>query len=384
MSSVKYIILSACQSEGLYTQFGFESEAAAWLEKQGTNPCAYVYYRQGVGVAGFDNVSVAFGGSNPSAALLRVRDSLERSLEFRSDRQTEVGGFPVLAVTARAKRRIYGFGGGVRPVPPVPPTPTVDYMYFEAQEANSTVSLMSMLETAPDLEYSTDGVTWQEWQHTTAEGTHTFDTLTLTAIGDRVYLRGDNPNGLATLPEGAEAPLFSHFEMTGKIAAGGNIMSLLDKDTEITEIPAYGFAFLFGIFGEAGEASLNTSLTAAAAMPNVTTIGEGGCGYMYSGCTSLTAAAAMPNVTTIGDNGCAYMYQDCTSLTAAATMPNVTTIGNVGCDQMYKNCTFDMSDDGTTLNFDFPTPPITAGGTTYSTAYDVALWMGNTNGFTNP
>ena len=51
MASVRYIILSACQSEGLYAQFGFESEAAAWIEKQGSRPCAYVYYRQGVGVA---------------------------------------------------------------------------------------------------------------------------------------------------------------------------------------------------------------------------------------------------------------------------------------------------------------------------------------------
>ena len=351
MASVRYIILSACQSVGLYAQFGFESEAAAWIEKQGTNPCAYVYYRQGVGVAGFDNVSVVFGGSDPSAALRRVRDSLDRSLEFRSERQTEVGGYPALVMTARAKKRVYGFGGVARPVPP---TPTVDYMYFEAQEANSTVALTSTLETAPDLEYSTDGVNWQEWQHTTAEGTHTFDTLTLTAVGDKVYFRGYNPNGLGTMHEGEEMPLFSHFDMTGKIAAGGNIMSLLDKNMETTEIPAFGFAYLFGYLSEENP---NTSLTSAADMPAVTTIGDKGCTGMYAGCTSLTTAAAMPSVTTFGDNGCFGMYYD---------------------------CTFNMSNDGTSLNFDFPTPPITAGETTYSTAYEVAQWMGNTNGFTNP
>ena len=378
MASVRYIILSACQSVGLYAQFGFESEAAAWIEKQGTNPCAYVYYRQGVGVAGFDNVSVAFGGSDPSAALRRVRDSLERSLEFRSERQTEVGGFPALVMTARAKKRVYGFDGVASPVPP---TPTVDYMYFEAQEANSTVVLTSTLETAPDLEYSTDGVNWQEWQHTTADGAHTFDTLTLTAVGDKVYFRGDNPNGLGTLPEGAEEPLFSHFDMTGKIAAGGNIMSLLDKDAEMTEIPAFGFMMLFGdITGE----NPNTSLTTAAAMPAVTNIGTYGCEYMYRGCTSLTSAAAMPAVTNIGMGGCVGMYMGCTSLTTAAAMPAVTNIGMGGCKYMYQGCTFAMSDDGATLNFAFPTPPITAGETTYPTAYDVAEWMGNTNGFTNP
>ena len=379
MANTRYLVLAACQREGLYTQFGFESEAAAWLEKQGTNPCAYVYYRQGVGVAGFDNVSVAFGGSNSSAVLRRVRDSLERSLEFRSERQTEVGGFPALEMTARTKKRFYGFGGVASPVPPVPPTPTVDYMYFEAQEANSTVALTSTLPTAPNLEYSTDGETWQEWQHTTAEGTHTFDTLTLTAVGYRVYMRGDNPNGLGAIPaEGEEIPLYSHFDMTGKISAGGNIMSLLDKNVEMTEIPAYGLCLLFG---DITEENPNTSLTAAAAMSSVTEIGVSGCFGMYYCCTSLTAAAAMSSVTAIGNEGCVGMYNDCTSLTAAAAMSSVTEIGVSGCDGMYNGCTFDMSDDGTTLNFDFPTPPITAGETTYSTAYDVAEWMGNTNGF---
>jgi hypothetical protein len=75
------------------------------------------------------------------------------------------------------------------------------------------------------------------------------------------------------------------------------------------------------------------------------------------------------------------MYGGCTSLTAAADMPALTTIGEGGCYGMYGGCTFNMSDDGTTLNFDFPTPPVTAGSTTYQTAYDVAGWMGNTNGF---
>jgi hypothetical protein len=62
-------------------------------------------------------------------------------------------------------------------------------------------------------------------------------------------------------------------------------------------------------------------------------------------------------------------------------MPLLTDIGDGGCSDMYDGCTFNMSDDGTTLNFDFPTPPVTAGETTYSTAYEVAEWMGNTNGF---
>ncbi|MBO7540472.1 MAG: hypothetical protein J6T33_02285 [Bacteroidales bacterium] len=378
MASVRYIVLAACQNAGLYAQAGWESEAAAWIEKQGSRQCAYVGYRRGQGVAGFDNVSVVFGGSDPRAALRRVRDNLERSLEFRSERQTEVDGFPALVMTARSKRRVYGvFGGSVRPTPP---TPTENPMYFEAAEANSTVALMSMLETAPNLEYSTDGETWQEWQHTTADGIHTFDTITLTDVGDKVYFRGDNPDGLATALEGAEELLFSNFVFEGAVNGGGNVMSLLDKTMVLTEVPQLGFALLFAITGEGIEPALLTPPS----MGSVTTIGEGGCVAMYINCKSLTAAANMPELTTIGINGCSSMYSGCTSLTAAANMPQLTTVGDYGCMAMYRSCLFNMSDDGTTLNFDFPTPPVTAGGTTYATAYDVADWMDNTNGFTEP
>ena len=289
-------------------------------------------------------------------------------------------------------------------VPPTPPTPTGDYMYFEAVDANSTVSMMSMLTTAPNLEYSTDGVTWQEWQHATAEGVHTFDTLTLTAVGDRVYLRGDNPSGLSE----PQSPKTSKFQMSGKINAGGNIMSILDKSMELTVVPDSGFMYIFGdmtesnpntalltppdmssitSIGEAGCSGMYqgcTSLTSAAEMPMLATIGPGGCQGMYQGCTSLTAAADMPMLATIGFEGCFEMYQGCTSLTAAADMPMLATIGSEGCHGMYSSCTFAMSSDGATLNFLFATPPVTAGNTTYATAYEVAQWMGNTNGFTTP
>lgn len=252
-----------------------------------------------------------------------------------------------------------------------------NYMYLEAAQANSTVSMVSTLETAPNLEYSTNGVTWQEWQHTTADGTHTFDTITLGAIGDKVYFRGDNPDGLGFLPEGAEEPNTSNFVLTGTLNGGGNVMSLLDKTMAMTEVPQFGFMNLFAVMDEGLESALLTPPS----MNTVTIIGEGGCESMYDGCTSLTAAADMPALTTIGEGGCDYMYYGCTSLTAAADMPAITTIGEGGCEYIYGDCTFDMSNDGITLNFAFPTPPVTAGETTYATAHDIAEWMGNTNGF---
>lgn len=224
------------------------------------------------------------------------------------------------------------------------------YMYLEAAQANSTVSMVSTLETAPDLEYSTDGVNWQEWQHTTAEGTHTFDTITLGSIGDRVYLRGNNPSGLAFWLEGARQPNFSNFVLTGEINGGGDIMSTLDKTMTLTEVPQFGFMGLFAVMGEGLVPALLTP-------------------------------PSMDTITSIGNNGCNIMYLGCGLLTSAANMSALLTIGNDGCFGMYGNCTFNMSDDGTTLNFAFPTPPVTAGETIFATAYDIAQWMGNTNGF---
>ena len=344
MASVRYIVLAACQSAGLYAQAGWESEAAAWIEKQGSRPCAYVGYRRGQGVAGFDNVSVVFGGSDPRAALRRVRDSLERSLEFRSERQTEVDGFPALVMTARAKKRVYSVYGGASPIPP---TPTVDYMYFEAQEANSTVYMTSTLPTAPNLEYSTDGETWQEWQHTTAEGTHTFDTLTLTAVGDRVYLRGVNSAGFLDV----ENQKLSLFSMTGKIAAGGNAQSLVDGDTPTLVAKTMPFFSDYLLTRQPSDV-----LTQAPALP-ATTLADGCYSGMFSGCTSLTQAPSLP-ATTLADSCYA---------------------------EMFRGCTFDMSDDGTTFNFQCgATLPQTVGEDTFTTPAELAAWMGNTNGFTEP
>lgn len=303
----------------------------------------------------------------------------------------------------RTKRRlsVMASGGLFPPAPPTPPS-TKSPMYLEAAEANSTVSMVSTLETAPSLEYSTDGVNWQEWQHTTAEGTHTFDTITLGAIGDRVYLRGDNPDGLADFQSNG----LSLFVMTGKINCGGSLTSLVDEDgISLTELPDNCFPLLFSSLS---SETPNLSILTPPTLGNVTKIGkyacmnmfmycenllhavdmskiayidERGCMTMYDQCSNIEETADMSALTIIGDNGCEEMYKVCTSLNSAADMPALTTIGNGGCGSMYLDCTFNMSDDGTTLNFAFPTPPITAGGTTYSTAYDIAEWMGNTNGF---
>jgi hypothetical protein len=323
---------------------------------------------------------------------------------------------------ARMAGGAFGVDGG-GPTPP--PTPTDGPMYFEAVEANSTVSLMSMLTTAPNLEYSTDGVTWQEWQHTTADGTHTFDTLTLTDVGDRVYLRGDNPNGFLDI----QTQKLSVFSMSGKIAANGNAQSLVDgvtptlvaktmplfSDSIITQqmsdvlvsapsLPATTLSLGCYFIMFSGCAGLTTApelpatmladncymqmfsgcsgLTSAPALP-ATTLASKCYSYMFRGCTGLTSAPVL-KVTTLVDGCYEGMFRDCTSLAAAPALP-ATTLADYCYDMMFEHCTFNMSDDGTTLNFEFgATLPVISDGITYSTYYEIAQWMGNTNGFTTP
>lgn len=305
----------------------------------------------------------------------------------------DVNGNGVWRMRAKNRVPLMAIKRGV--VPPTPPTPTDGPMYFEAVEANSTVSLMSMLTTAPDLEYSTDGETWQEWQHTTADNTHTFDTLTLTAVGDRVYLRGDNPNGFNAADE------ISAFMLTGSLESSGNILSLLAKDMTITDIPTTGLAMLFvgstalvstpdlskitsiGAFGLFRTFDRCENVVQSTDMDMLQSVGNKGLDSAFAR-TGLEEPIDMPVLVSAGSYALGAMYEKCLSLTRAANMPLLASIGDSGCEYMYGDCTFDMSNDGTTLNFSFPTPPVTAGETTYATAYDIADWMGNTNGFTTP
>lgn len=97
-----------------------------------------------------------------------------------------------------------------------------NYLYLEAKAAGSTVRMESYIQTAPNIEYSTDGETFQAWGYTTVGGTHTFDTLTLANVGDKVYFRGVN-DALATTSGNT-----SYFVMTGRIKAGGNVQTIVD------------------------------------------------------------------------------------------------------------------------------------------------------------
>ena len=178
-----------------------------------------------------------------------------------------------------------------------------DYLCFTAEEAGSTVAMK--VNGSPTkgqaFETSTDGTNWSVFTPGTT-------TITLANAGDKVYFRGDN----TTVSESPS--IYYKFVMSGKIAASGNIMSLLDKTCQSTIISNY-YCFRRMFNG-------CTSLTTAPALP-ATTLASNCYNSMFEGCTSLTTAPALP-ATTLAGACYSNMFYNCTSLTTAPALPATT------------------------------------------------------------
>ena len=203
----------------------------------------------------------------------------------------------------------------------------IDYNYltFTAEEDGSTFGIetkkyrYSSIESTlvyPSVQYSLDGgVTWTAL----VEG----DTILLAHKGDKALLRGDNPNGFS------EGSSYSTFKMTGKVAASGSVMSLIDGIGCSVKIPQF-FCCFSGLFENC------TSLTQAPALP-ATTLSNECYAEMFSGCTSLTQAPELP-ATTLDEHCYAEMFYGCTSLTQAPALP-ATTLADACYKGMFKGCT---------------------------------------------
>ena len=191
-------------------------------------------------------------------------------------------------------------------------------LYLRAEEAGSTIQLNKVgnpYDTS--LEYSTTGTKWQPY---------TFgQTITLANEGDRVYFRKAD-EGVAS---GFSNNQYQYsFAMTGKIAASGNVMSLIDNTCEATTIPnEYCFAKLF-------EGC--TSLTSAPKLPATTLKGD--CYYcMFIDCTNLTTPPVLP-ATTLAAGCYTCMFKGCTKLATAPVLP-ATTLKAWCYSSMFENCT---------------------------------------------
>ena len=154
---------------------------------------------------------------------------------------------------------------------------------FTAEEAGSTIKMVKS-SSAPTV-YLETSPTGEEgsWSDFIVGST----TITLENVGDKVYFRAKQDNNVFAINAN-----YNKFVMTGKIAASGNINTLLKADGSVLDLTGRNYCYF----------------------------------YMFYGCTSLTQAPELP-ATTLANNCYSGMFLDCTSLTQAPSLP-ATTLAN--------------------------------------------------------
>ena len=128
---------------------------------------------------------------------------------------------------------------------------TPNWLCFTAEEANSTVA-MKTEGSAPavSLEYSTDGNTWSPFVVGST-------TVTLANVDDKMYVRATSTGNTGM---GSSSSNYNKFVMTGKIAASGNVDTLLDQNGNST-LTNYCY---HGLFSDC------SSLTTSPELPSTT------------------------------------------------------------------------------------------------------------------
>ncbi len=186
------------------------------------------------------------------------------------------------------------------------------YLTFTS-EGTTSISLSTHSKT-PVLYYSIDKTNWSIWD---------FSEITLTKDVP-VYICGDNPNGI-----GSDESHYCNFVATGdKFSISGDIMSLINKDEALLEIPSkYCF---YSLFYQCGL------LTSAPELP--ATILTPYCyNRLFMGCSSLTSTPVLPAMNL--ESRCYMsMFYDCTSLTEAPELP-ATDMATACYADMFRGCT---------------------------------------------
>lgn len=171
---------------------------------------------------------------------------------------------------------------------------------FTAVSSDSTVKLVKGGVEAPDvsLQYKVNNDSW---------GDYTIgNPITLSNVGDKVYFRATSENSAMAVYSLPDVENSNIFEMSGKIAASGNVMSLLSSSCTSLSGRASCFAYLFYNC---------TSLTQAPELPAEAL--EDFCySNMFDGCTGLIVAPKLP-ATELQTECYSSMFSSCTSLTQA-------------------------------------------------------------------
>jgi hypothetical protein len=191
---------------------------------------------------------------------------------------------------------------------------------FTAEEAGATITIWSNgeFDPIPNFQYSYDRNTWHEYVLNTT-------VVTLEDVGDIVYFRGDNPNGFCSQSSNYDQ-LDIVFGIIKKVAASGNIMSLIDPTCETKTIPCKGcFNYLF----------YNSMITTAPLLP--ATILDDYCyTYMFLNCKELKTAPELPAVS-LASYCYSYMFDGCSNLTSTPILP-ATTLAEGCYKDMFNEC----------------------------------------------
>ena len=189
---------------------------------------------------------------------------------------------------------------------------------FTAEEAGSTIK-MNKVGSAPSvtLETSFDCEIWEPF--TVGE-----TTITLPNVGDKVYFRAGEGGNTAMASSINDYNNFSI--ITGRIAASGNIMSLLNGGSPDSIIATYCYSNMFNGC---------TALVQAPELP-ATTLDTHCYSFMFNGCTSLAQAPKLP-ATTLAISCYSNMFNGCTSLAQAPELP-ATTLVTFCYNSMFNGC----------------------------------------------
>ena len=213
---------------------------------------------------------------------------------------------------------------------------------FKATQDGSSVTLKESGSPFGDFQTSTDGGnTWSGYTLNTAIALNTGEEVSFRAMYDREFEQ--------------RYDYYFYFEMTGKIEAWHNVMSLYRTNDFATyeSVMKYAFYQLFEnctSLTKAPELPATTlapncydcmflgctSLTKAPELP-ATTLSNICYAKMFDGCTSLVNAPELP-ATTLAYNCCGFMFRGCTSLTKAPALP-ATTLAELCYNSMFSSCT---------------------------------------------
>ena len=197
-----------------------------------------------------------------------------------------------------------------------------NYLAFEAVEAGATVSMEIVGECeAPSLKYSTDLKEWITFDFSNPQ------TITLENVGDKVYWHNDGKADHFS----KDVDNYVHFVLGDKkIAASGNVMSLVDNSCESKKIPSEGcFSMLF---------YQSASLTTAPELPAIN-LTKNCYRSLFNGCSSLVKAPELP-ATTLSTACYFNMFRGCESLEVAPVL---------SANELTEHCYYCMFDSCTSL-----------------------------------